>query len=279
MNANRSFKEIVEQYNQGLIHELDLVAQLQLTPEIRERVDAVLSLPYKAASKITMDDLLSDDPRDEPVSDNRDKLVFDFKKAVARHMDWDQRLFHKHTECLYDGSVLAFKRDNQVEAQALQAAFASHKINSVFNGKYVYADPAAFAETWQINVPLRAFRRWEGFGVKVTFLTRQPSMTPNEPPPDSLDAFKAFLFELIGRTPNDSNNSVEFRFDGSWLEMEFENSINASALNDVLTSRGVSTNLRKNKLSVLYVTFISHYLHVELPQGSAFPQSKPTINI
>lgn len=63
-----NIQDLVSQYTEGLIGELELVSLMQVSPRLLARIQKALSLPYKAACKIKIADLISDDPRDAPMS-------------------------------------------------------------------------------------------------------------------------------------------------------------------------------------------------------------------
>jgi hypothetical protein len=68
-----NIKDLVKQYTDGLISELELVHTMQVSPKLLARIQTALSLPYNASHKIYVVDLISDDPRDAPVSGGKPK--------------------------------------------------------------------------------------------------------------------------------------------------------------------------------------------------------------
>lgn len=65
--SKQGLDERVQQYRDGLISDIEFLLQVQIEPIIVERMLAVQKLPYRAASKIIIDDLYNDDPRKEPL--------------------------------------------------------------------------------------------------------------------------------------------------------------------------------------------------------------------
>ncbi len=65
--SKQGLDERVQQYRDGLISDIEFLLQVQIEPMIVERMLAVQKLPYRAASKIIIDDLYNDDPRKEPL--------------------------------------------------------------------------------------------------------------------------------------------------------------------------------------------------------------------
>lgn len=65
--SKQGLDERIQQYRDGLINDIEFLLQVQIEPMIVERMLAVQKLPYRAASKIIIDDLYNDDPRKDPM--------------------------------------------------------------------------------------------------------------------------------------------------------------------------------------------------------------------
>lgn len=82
-------QDLVHRYSQGLMSEIEFVLQLQVEPHVVDAMLTVQKLPYNAAGKIEVSDLLHDDPRLEisfKEKDSKDapSIISDYLSLVKR---------------------------------------------------------------------------------------------------------------------------------------------------------------------------------------------------
>lgn len=73
--STKWLQQITERYRSGLIGDLEFVLQLQVSPEVVTSMLAVNKLPFMAARKIEISDLLHDDPRIEMAAEKEAPVV------------------------------------------------------------------------------------------------------------------------------------------------------------------------------------------------------------
>lgn len=136
---------LTKQLAGGLIHEIEFLLQVQLSPEVVDRCIAMRKLPHKVWHKVIIDDLLSDELVPEPsASAEAERFAVVITKALDYHLPV--------------GAVLDEDHITLMLTSAPNLALMHVKLDTLFKTQNNAARFAVDSTNMRIKISLRALR-------------------------------------------------------------------------------------------------------------------------